>query len=126
MATSPRPPTIKKKKLEEKCIFSNINTIQLICSVQMFSSIFLMVIWVLCTTPIQKNQTGRISKGSTVAQVNITHQSPLVSSAPSCRATSSVKLYLFDLKFLEESSSYQHHSDLTFPSLLSVPVFSSS
>lgn len=33
--------------------------------------------------------------------------------------------YLFDLKFLGESSSYQHHSDLMFPSLLSVLVFSS-
>lgn len=125
MATSPNPQQLKKK-LKEKCIFSNINTIQLICSVQMFSSIFLMVVWVLCTTPIQKNQTGRISKGSTVALVNITHQSPLVSSVPSCRATSLVKLYLFDLKFLGESSSYQHRSDLMFPSLLSVLVFSSS
>lgn len=33
--------------------------------------------------------------------------------------------YLFDLKFPGESSSYQHRSDLTFPSLLSVLVFSS-
>lgn len=33
--------------------------------------------------------------------------------------------YLFDLKFLGESSSYRHRSDLMFPSLLSVPVFSS-
>lgn len=75
MATSPPPPNNEQKK-KEKCIFSNINTIQLICSVQMFSSIFLMVIRILCTTPIQKNQTGRISKGSTVVLVNIYSSEP--------------------------------------------------
>lgn len=42
----------------------------------MFSSILLMVIWILCTTPIQKNQTGRISKGSTVVLVNIYSSEP--------------------------------------------------
>lgn len=42
----------------------------------MFSSIFLMVIRILCTTPIQKNQTGRISKGSTVVLVNIYSSEP--------------------------------------------------
>lgn len=42
----------------------------------MFSSIFLMVIWILCTTPIQKSQTGRISKRSTVVLVNIYSSEP--------------------------------------------------
>ena len=37
----PPPKTInKKRKKKEKCNFSNINTIQLLCSVQIFSSIF--------------------------------------------------------------------------------------
>lgn len=61
MATSPPPPNNEQKK-KEKCIFSNINTIQLICSVQMFSSIFLMVIRILCTTPIQKTKQAGLVK----------------------------------------------------------------